>query len=414
MSSNTVDQQPNRRSATKIRSRREEYSGNGRYSPPQDAPVRDTSRVMDYTQSGQTVRVKTKNVVFDNSNIAVIDKKRRSTTTPPGSSSRNYSRALNNASGAHPDDRYHRQNSLPDMRAQPSGHDSTLSGTNSYTESGSQPKTRSNAHENRRSELNQGRSNSRQSISNNESLSTENGAPMSQFLYNMWQNSRMCDVVVKINGQELPAHKLALAAHSEKLFSEYCERSPTKVTEINVSNTSAQAVQDILKFIYTSELSINIRNVDPLLGCAIQLGISSVISRCQQFLLNCNTDNVLAFMFIAEKHQLSGTLQHTLRYACNHFSSITKSSVFLHCTFDQIRSLTGNDNLKLGSELDVFFALVTWIDFNRQERLLYAVELMGNVRFVHVTPEDLATHVEPVTHIFQIPECSRMLYIAFR
>jgi hypothetical protein len=67
------------------------------------------------------------------------------------------------------------------------------------------------------------------------------------------------------------------------------------------------------------------------------------------------------------------------------------------------------------SELEVFEAAMRWIDFDKNHRIKYLNEVMKNVRFTLISPEELASKVE--TQLCEIDEngdIRTMLYNAFK
>lgn len=224
----------------------------------------------------------------------------------------------------------------------------------------------------------------------------------------------MCDIVIRVGGTEYKAHKLALAAHSDKFTSRYCERIPTSMSEVNMSTSSREAVEEVLQYIYTTEMNITMDNVDAVIGCTRQLGVLSALDICKKFLLDFTPDNVFNMWCIADKHDFLDVLATLETCVCNHFGEVYKSLGYLQASFDQIQHFIRKDDLRIEDELDVFLAVVSWIDYNRQDRLRHALDLLGCVRLVYISPEQLAMHVEVVDYLFNIPECKDLLLAAYR
>ena len=64
-------------------------------------------------------------------------------------------------------------------------------------------------------------------------------------------------------------------------------------------------------------------------------------------------------------------------------------------------SLLHSSRVQVRSELDVFTAARIWIEHSRHDRMKMAGELMGCVRFLHMSPEDIVRHVEPHVSYFE-------------
>ncbi|XP_060063807.1 kelch-like protein diablo [Ylistrum balloti] len=341
------------RTPSKVRARRESLQH------LQEIPVRDTGAASGFG-GGHAVKVTPESLIYQDSRISVIDKRRLS--EPPTDN-----RRTSNT---------------------PAGNSRRTSSANGVF----LPKS--------------------EQTCNRSSPSTH--VELSNFLYNLWRRQEMCDIVIRVGGTEYKAHKLALAAYSDKFTSQYCERIPTSISEVNLSASSMEAVEQVLQYIYTSELNITLDNVDAVIGCSRQLGIHSALDICKRFLLDFTPDNLFDMWWIADKHELVDVLSSLETAVCNHFGQLYTSVGYLRGRFEQIRHFVCKDNLGIRDELDVFLAVVSWIDFNRQDRLRHAHDLLSRVRLVHISPEQLATEVEVVDYLFQIPACNALLLSAYR
>jgi hypothetical protein len=237
---------------------------------------------------------------------------------------------------------------------------------------------------------------------------------LNQFLYDLWQSQQMCDIIIKVNGKEFNVHKLALAAHSEKFTSRYCEEAPTTISEVILPNGNSEAAEILINYIYTNELTLTAENIESVIICARQLGIKSVLSFSQDFLNSFNEDSILFLLPIAQRQGFTDIAERMFGFISKCSSSLLESTGFMECEMHQVEWLISRDELEIKSELDVFFAVLKWIDHDRNERIKYAPILIGCVRLIYISPEDLIKHVEPERHIFNIQKCFEMLYFAFR
>lgn len=237
---------------------------------------------------------------------------------------------------------------------------------------------------------------------------------INQFLYDLWRSQQMCDIIIKVNGKEFHAHKLALAAHSEKFTSRYCEEAPLTISEVIVPNASPDAVEILINYIYTNELTLTAENIESVIICARQLGIKRVLEFCQDFLNSFNKDSVLYLLPIAQRQGFAEIAERMSGFMNKSSLTLMQSTGFLECGMHQVEWLISRDELEMNSELEVFYAVLRWIDHNRNDRIKYAPILIGCVRLIYISPEDLIKYVEPERHIFSIQKCFEMLYFAFR
>lgn len=237
---------------------------------------------------------------------------------------------------------------------------------------------------------------------------------INQFLYDLWRTQRMCDITIKVNEKEFHAHKLALAAHSEKFTNRYCEEAPSTVTEVILPDATPEATEALINYIYTNELTLTAENIESIIVCARQLGIKSALNFCQDFLYSFNEDSVLFLLPIAQRQGFTEVAERMFGFINKSSLVMLQSVGFLQCEVHQVEWMISRDELVVSTELEVFMAVLRWINHNQSDRIKYAPMLIGCVRLIYISPEDLVKHVEPETHIFNIQKCFEMLYFAFR
>lgn len=238
---------------------------------------------------------------------------------------------------------------------------------------------------------------------------------INQFLYELWRTQRMCDIIIKVGEKEFHAHKLALAVHSEKFTNRYCEEAPTTTTtEVVLPDANAEATENLINYIYTNELTLKADNIESVIISARQLGIKSALNFCQDYLNSFNEDSVLFLLPIAQRQGFPEVVDRMFGFINNSSIAMMQSQGFLQCEVHQVEWMISRDELVVSTELEVFFAVLRWINHDQKERIKYAPMLIGCVRLIYISPEDLVQHVEPEKHIFNIQKCFELLYFAFR
>jgi hypothetical protein len=233
------------------------------------------------------------------------------------------------------------------------------------------------------------------------------------YMNELWRTQKLCDVIIPCDKGEIKAHKIALGAFSESLTRKFSEFPQGEVMCIDMSDFSYSTIYSVLNFLYTTEINITQENVGAILRCASELGIEILIHITKNYLNNLNVDNALPYYSIAETYHLEDIRQSIYSYICKSFSDITKTQSFVLVPFDKMVTLICDDAI-FGSELEVFRAVVRWVDYNRQERMPFAPSLLRCVRFHKISPEDLVTKCECVSWIFEPRECHNILYEAFK
>ncbi len=231
------------------------------------------------------------------------------------------------------------------------------------------------------------------------------------FMHNMWRGSKMCDVTLHTIDDNLLAHKVTLGAFSELLTKKFLE-DPPGMSTIDLGQCSTDIVKQILLFLYTMDITITESNMGEFIVCARQLGIDIIVDMCMDHMKSYNTSNALLYHSVAERWNIS-QLQHSIfMFICDNFVEISHSKPFLNMSIENLLQLLRDDRLLVMSELDVFLAMLRWVDYNRQERLCMVTDLLECVRLQLISPDMLITRVQIVKHVFNIKECYDQLYTA--
>nr|KAG5697610.1 hypothetical protein BaRGS_001035 [Batillaria attramentaria] len=160
-------------------------------------------------------------------------------------------------------------------------------------------------------------------------------------------------------------------------------------------------------------LHINPQNVDTLLIGARFFNQSDVITMCKETLLDCNVQNALYYKYVADKHELEDIMPYLQDFVRANFTAISKTHSFLGMGVQQCKILLSDDGLKVDKELDVFYAARAWIEHNKHDRVKLMRDVMSCVRFVHISPEEIARVVEPDTSEFFRGAEGRELLLTF-
>jgi len=98
------------------------------------------------------------------------------------------------------------------------------------------------------------------------------------------------------------------------------------------------------------------------------------------------------------------------------FLDVSQTSEFTFLPPDRICQLLSDDMLIVNSELDVFCALVRWLDYDRDGRLCQAAHLLQDAVRLHcISPECIVSKVETVDWLFDaVPECQVVTNEAMR
>jgi hypothetical protein len=88
---------------------------------------------------------------------------------------------------------------------------------------------------------------------------------------------------------------------------------------------------------------------------------------------------------------------------------------FMYLPYERLMCILGSDLLNIECEIEIFCAVVAWIDYDRMARLCYAPSLLKcAVRMHCISPEQLIMKCETIDWLFDNPDCEYILNEAIR
>ncbi|KAJ3643690.1 hypothetical protein Zmor_026387 [Zophobas morio] len=185
----------------------------------------------------------------------------------------------------------------------------------------------------------------------------------------LYRTKHFSDIVLIINKERILAHKVILAARSpyfEKLL--YKNGKETEQKEVIIClNTSADYFREIIKFIYTGVITINLSNLDTaldLLDLAHQCGLTNLETIIGEKLkLFLNDKNIIAILNLANLYDLI-----ELRDTCHAFIDPKASEILKHDAFNELSQKSLIKLLERDSffapEIEIFESVAQWCQVN--------------------------------------------------
>lgn len=204
-----------------------------------------------------------------------------------------------------------------------------------------------------------------------------------EVLDSMRRRKELSDVTLVVDEREITAHRVILAACSPyfraMFLSGFSEASEQK---IHLKEVDADALQLIVDYFYTTELELNVYNVEEILRICVLLRLTNLVDNCETFLRrNMSPSNCIGLQFVADLFCLEDLSQHANRFALWHFANVYKEDEFKKMPYKQLKELVMDDSLKVQSEEMVYEAVWRWISHDMNERKAYVADIMQYVRF---------------------------------
>ncbi|XP_069613410.1 kelch-like protein 22 [Ranitomeya imitator] len=186
--------------------------------------------------------------------------------------------------------------------------------------------------------------------------STQHSQTLLDGLVGLRNGGILFDVVLKLEGRCVEAHRILLAASCDYFRGMFAGGLREKDQhEVQIHGITYDAMCKILDFIYTSELELGIHNVQEILAAACQLQISEVISFCCDFLISwVDEENVVEMYKLAELfhlHQLSEELD---TFVLKNFITFSRTQIYRQLPLEKVFSLLSSNRLEVGSENEVY------------------------------------------------------------
>ena len=228
------------------------------------------------------------------------------------------------------------------------------------------------------------------------------------------KDHRLCDVVLKVGTREIYAHRVVLSACSSYFCAMFTNSMMESQQEtVTLSDLDEEALEALVSFAYTSIVSINEKNVQPLLKAAAILQLSEIVEACCEFLTaQLHPSNCLGIGAFAEAHGCKLLEQSAREFVKDHFMEVIKCDEFLHLGPEDLKRLISSDFIEVSSEEMVFDALSRWLHHDIKSRQCHASEMLGCIRLPLLSPLFLAEEVYPKQIFKTNSECMELVMSA--
>ncbi|XP_076825560.1 uncharacterized protein LOC143471094 isoform X2 [Clavelina lepadiformis] len=235
-----------------------------------------------------------------------------------------------------------------------------------------------------------------------------------------------CDLTIVVSNTRIQCHRVILAASSH-VFRTILNRINTK--EIVLTKIDEAAIQELIKFIYTGQCTIDKDNAMGTLRAARRFQFHFVALQCAHYLdRNCgnygnffNPDNVLVAFKIARNWGFPKLGEESKKFAVSHFWEITESSSFKDLSAYELNILLSSEGLRAAKsrdmdlELQLFKSLVHWLTQTPKSRIpRMTSRVMKFVDFSNIKHSALYRIVSKETVVMLDQDCSSRVRAALR
>ncbi|KAM6954211.1 kelch-like protein 22 [Aplochiton taeniatus] len=177
-------------------------------------------------------------------------------------------------------------------------------------------------------------------------------------LLGLRQSGILFDVVLLVEGKPIPAHRILLAASGDYFRGMFAGGlRESQQTEIPVHGVTYMAMVKLLDFIYTSELELDLDNVQEVLVAATLMQIEDVIGFCCDFLFSWLDDgNILEVDKLADLYGLQQLGVKVQSYVLQNIETFSRTEVYRQLPPEKVFGVLCSDELEVNSENEAYEA----------------------------------------------------------
>lgn len=202
-------------------------------------------------------------------------------------------------------------------------------------------------------------------------------------LCDLLENDKFVDCVLKVQDKTFPCHRLVLAASSpffKAMFLSDLEES--KKHEIVLKDVEPSVMGMILRYLYTSEISLTEQNVQDIFMVANMYQIPSIFSVCVSYLQDkLVLGNCLAIFRLGLLLDCPRLVLAAREFICEHYQVVVRDQDFVQLAPSELAMIITSDALSVEREEQVFESLMDWVRHDERNRLKDLPELLHCIRF---------------------------------
>ncbi|NXN33076.1 KLHL4 protein, partial [Nycticryphes semicollaris] len=232
---------------------------------------------------------------------------------------------------------------------------------------------------------------------------------------NYLQQKQLCDVLLIVGDQKIPAHRLVLSAVSDYFAAMFTnDVREAKQEEIKMEGVDPDALKALVRYAYTGILELKEDTIESLLAAACLLQLSQVIEVCCNFLMKqLHPSNCLGIRSFGDAQGCTELLKVAHTYTMEHFTEVIKNQEFLLLPANEIAKLLSSDDINVPDEEVIFQALMMWVRHDLQNRQRDLGMLLSYIRLPLLPPQLLAD-LENSPMFADDLECQKLLMEAMK
>ncbi|XP_006007819.1 kelch-like protein 13 [Latimeria chalumnae] len=223
----------------------------------------------------------------------------------------------------------------------------------------------------------------------------------------------LCDVTL-VPGDgvgSFPVHRAIMASSSDffkAMFTGGMKEQELKC--INLHGVTGTGLRNIIEFIYTGKLSLQMDKLQDVLEAASFLQVLPILDFCKELLISqVSLENCTEIERIATTYHLSDVEGYINDFILKNFSTLLANGDYLKLSADRLAYILSSDNLKGCSEVELFQAACQWLKQEEKIDWENAYKLMSVIRFPLMSPGELLEITQKANFLRSDTACVNLL-----
>ena len=221
-------------------------------------------------------------------------------------------------------------------------------------------------------------------------------------LQHMRDMNFMTDCTLKVQGREIPCHKLVLAAHSPHFHCLFHQENTNEVSQtcVNLEHLYFPALASVISYFYSGILEFQLDHVDCVVETIEYLQIPHLKDEFAQIIAqHLSVENCLGWYFFAEYYDMPKVREVAIQIMRIDFFYFASASEFLELDCDTFIDFMGwlLEGIPVLNN-SALFGTASWILYDIEERLYIFYDISEHIDFTeckgivkNYKPEDLTS-----------------------
>lgn len=175
---------------------------------------------------------------------------------------------------------------------------------------------------------------------------------------------------------------------------------------LNLEKSNSVGIENVLKYVYKNKLVLTFQNVEAIITCAQELELNNLITKCELYLSNLDSNRTVQALNIAHKLDLKLSFDYLFSYLCFNLDDCITQTDFVNLNTDLLLKLMNCliENKINRNEALLFERILAWLNSNQAIcSLRSALALLNQIEFKKLSSNHIDYVLSRHKFVYQIP-----------